>query len=207
MKNKSFFGGVIYIDLRGYTDIVEDKAEETIKFLADFIYDYQQKVTSLTKQLFKKNNIATIEYMGDGILIILMNQTANMNDRNFAINIYENAKNIKESMVSFISNKKRSHPDIFFLKKLDFGMGIACSNIFRKVSTSNSRELFFGTSLNRASTIGDSMKKEKNNLGISLDMFQLIGTDYFVLDSTKHTNTNLEKELYVWINDVENIEH
>ncbi len=179
-QSKSFFGGVIYIDLRGYTKIVEEKILENI---AEIIYDYQEVITQKIKNLFSSDEIATIEYMGDGVLIVLNRDQKDNNLENndhhvFALALYQNAKVLSSILDNFLETKKQRYPS---LEKIDFGIGLSCSKIYqRNVYNENNlkkREMFFGTCLNRAAKIGDSMSKDYNNIGIDKRMY-----DKFLID-------------------------
>ncbi len=199
MNNEFFNGGVIYIDLRGYTDIVEEKPLENI---AEIIHDYQTQIKQLAKKNFLEKDIATIEYMGDGVLMVIRNKatddSSQLDEDKFIIELYQKANSIKKNMSTFVSQKKTEYPHMNILDKLDFGMGVAYGLIYQRTSQDN-RQIFFGTSLNRAAKIGDAMNKDRNNLGIALDMFQRFGYDYFPLDGFEKKRTSLERQSYVWI--------
>jgi hypothetical protein len=178
MDNESFFGGVIYIDLRNYTKIVEEKVLENI---ANIIYDYQELVTKKINEIFEKSTISTIEYMGDGIMVVLNNSHASesrivdsISSDSFCLEIYEASKTLKSSLSEFLQNKKEQYMG---LEKLDFGIGISCSKIFQKYHKKDNRKIFFGTSLNRAAKIGDSMNEKYNNIAIDKKMY-----DEYLLD-------------------------
>lgn len=170
-NDKSFFGGVIYIDLRGYTKIVEEKI---LKNIADLIYSYQEVVISEVKENFDDTEIAAIEYMGDGILIILKELNNEISNKNssFILKVYNNSKKIKRVVFDILELKKKEYTN---LNSLDFGIGISASviyqkNIFNK-KTNKDRTLFFGTSLNRAAKIGDVMNVNKRHIGIDKIMY------------------------------------
>ncbi len=187
--NKSFFGGVIYIDLRNYTKIVEEKVLENI---ADIIYDYQELVTEKINKIFDKSTVSTIEYMGDGILVILNSENIleDLNDSTnkltisnlLCMEIYKASKILKDSLSDFLQNKKEQYTG---LEKLDFGVGISCSKIFQKYNKKDKRKIFFGTSLNRAAKIGDSMNEKYNNVAIDKEMY-----DEYLLDILNNSEKN-----------------
>jgi len=188
-QNNSFFGGVIYIDLRNYTKIVEEKVLSNI---ADIIYDYQELVTKKINKIFNKKTISTIEYMGDGILVILNNSLVSKNLSNsyknsttsdvICIEIYKASKILKDDLSEFLKNKKEQYTG---LEKLDFGIGISCSKIFQKYHKKDERKIFFGTSLNRAAKIGDSMNEKYNNVAIDKKMY-----DEYLLDILDNSEKN-----------------
>ena len=64
----SFYGGVIYIDLRGYTKIVNEKPLTNI---AKIICSYQNKVKSIIENNFDLNEISSIEFVGDSVMSII----------------------------------------------------------------------------------------------------------------------------------------
>jgi len=172
LQNDSFSGCVIYIDLRGYTKIVEEKILNNI---AQIIYNYQNAITKTINQLYDKDDIAAIEYMGDGVMIIIKQQV----DRNyqnidiaFANNIYKSAKTIKNVVQNILKLEKEKYTN---LDRIDFGMAISHSTIYQKNiiddDKSNSRKMFFGVSLNRAAKIGNKMNSNKNHIGIDKPMY------------------------------------
>lgn len=186
MKNESFFGGVIYIDLRGYTRLVEEKVLENI---ANIIYDYQNLVTVKVNKTFDKQTISTIEYMGDGLMVVLNNSYVSENmivdspsPDLFCLKIYEAGKTLKSSLSEFLKNQKKQY---IGLEKLDFGIGISCSKIFQKYHKKEKRKIFFGTSLNRAAKIGDSMNEKYNNVAIDKQMY-----DEYLLDILDNSEKN-----------------
>ena len=194
-----FFGGVIYIDLRGYSDLVEDKP---LKNIAKIIYKYQVNIATKINKLFFSNKIMTIEYMGDGILVIIK-EDSNMIDNNsairknnFELKLYDSADVLREYMVSFITKVQKKYKSIISLDKLDFGMGISCSNIYY-YNSADSRKVFFGTSLNRAAKIGDAVNKDKNNFGIDLQLFEKIENCKSIKANATYTRTNLGRVEYV----------
>ncbi len=65
----SFYGGVIYIDLRGYTKIVNEKPLTNI---AKIICSYQNKVKSIIENNFDLNEISSIEFVGDSVCLFLI---------------------------------------------------------------------------------------------------------------------------------------
>jgi len=174
-----FYGGVIYIDLRGYTRIVEKKVLGNI---ASLIYHYQQDITNKVYELFD-DEVAAIEYMGDGVCIILKNKNKN---NTFVSTLYRNTLQLKDTVYSTIESKKQ---ELTGLNDLDFGIGISTSRIYQKSILSPGqtihRKMFFGTSLNRAAKIGDSMNNKKNYIGIDKMMYDeflenSLGGYYFV---------------------------
>ncbi len=199
-QTEYFFGGVIYIDLRGYSDLVEDKP---LKNIAEIIYEYQVNIATKINKLFFSDKIMTIEYMGDGILVIIKDNS-NMIDNNsgirknsFELKLYDSADVLKQYMVSFISKVQNEYESMMSLDKLDFGMGISCSNIYYH-EAGDSRKVFFGTSLNRAAKIGDAVNKDKNNIGIDLQLFEKIENCKSIKTNTTYTRTNLGRVEYVY---------
>jgi len=168
VNNTSFFGGVIYIDLRGYTRLVEEKILSNI---ANIIYNYQDLIDSKVHDIFNNKQIAAIEYMGDGIMIIIkeLDMDNYVNESNkICKEIYEGSKKIKKSLISFFEDQKEEYSGV---EKLDFGIGISCSKIFQKYHEKGNRKIFFGTSLNRAAKIGDSMNAKYNHIAIDKKMY------------------------------------
>jgi len=188
-SDKAFFGGVIYIDLRGYTKIVEEKI---LKNIADLIYSYQEVVVKEIKKDFDNTEIAAIEYMGDGILIILkeLNNEIRKNNSDFFLKIYNNSKKIKSMVFEILELKKKEYTN---LNSLDFGIGISASDIYQKnvfnKNTNKERALFFGTSLNRAAKIGDVMNVKKKHIGIDKIMYDKFLHRY-IKDENMIKNTN-----------------
>jgi len=181
MNNKSFFGGAIYIDLREYTTIVEKKVLENIAMI---IYDYQDLVAVEINKIFKKETISAIEYIGDGIMIILNNYDFSIEKDSQAHDslcnkIYEASKALKTSLSTFLKNQKEQYTG---LEKLDFGIGISCSTVFQKYHEKDNRRIFFGTCLNRAAKIGDSVSSKFNHIAIDKKCFD------------KYLSKNLEKD-------------
>ncbi|WP_373033387.1 hypothetical protein [Sulfurovum sp.] len=173
-QNKSFLGAVIYIDLRGYTKIVEEKVLENI---AQLIYNYQEVITQKINNLYTDEDIAIIEYMGDGVMIIIKQQELEVTNTDmFAHNIYQNATTIKNSVLKILKLEKEKYTD---LDSIDFGMAVSLSKIYQKNITTNrnqQRKMFFGVSLNRATKIGNAMDAKKNHIGIDKKMYD----DYLV---------------------------
>jgi len=143
-----------------------------------------------------------IEYMGDGILVIIKDyskKTDNysaIKEGNFELKLYDSADVLREYMVSFITKVQKNHKSIISLDKLDFGMGISYSNIYYHESE-DSRKVFFGTCLNRAAKIGDAMNKDKNNIGIDLQLFEKIENCKSIKANASYTRTNLGRVEYV----------
>lgn len=171
--SESFLGAVIYIDLRGYTKIVEEKVLENI---AQIIYNYQEAITNQINQIYNDEDVAVIEYMGDGVMIIIKQneKEKNINDTNtvsFAHEIYKNAILIKNTVLEILKVEKEKYSD---LDIIDFGMAISYSLIYQKNIISEKkihRKMFFGTSLNRATKIGNAMDAKKNHIGIDKKMY------------------------------------
>ena len=190
MENKSFFGGVIYIDIRGYTVLVEEKILGNI---ANIIYDYQDLVKQKVHNIFDNKQIATIEYMGDGIMIILngthIDDYIECEWNPICKEIYVASIIIKESLIEFFKKEKEYYDG---LDKLDFGIGISCSMLFQKYNKVDNRKIFFGTSLNRAAKIGDKMNKKYNHIAIDKKMYD----DYLLnlLDNLEKNKLEFRKD-------------
>ena len=188
IPTESFFGGVLYIDLRNYTSIVDEK---DLKDIADIIYAYQECITVHLYKIFDTNEIKSIEYMGDGVLIVFngdANHVLDNNHNNFGSKLYTNAKILRTHVNNLLEEKKVRYTR---LQKLDFGMGISCSRIYVKnifEEDELKRKMFFGQSLNRAAKIGDKMDRSKSHLGIDRYMYD----DFLV-----HSLTELEQNRMV----------
>ncbi|ADV45876.1 hypothetical protein [Nitratifractor salsuginis] len=179
MENE-FFGGVFYIDLRNYTKLVDD---EILKKIAEIIYDYQNLINFEVNKYFNKETISAIEYMGDGIMIIIKNNdvSANISAKSylhnpFCFKIYEAGKIFRDSLDNFLQCQKEDYKKYIGLKILDFGIGLSYSKIFKKIHKRDNRNMFFGSSLNRAVKIGDSINKKYNHLAIDKKMYD----DYLI---------------------------
>lgn len=169
--SKLFYGGVIYIDLRGYTTIVDVKPLNNV---AEIIYSYQNKVKSIIKHSYLKHEISTIEFVGDGVMCII----EHIYDEKYVFSnkLFKIANELRYKIEQLIKNMKKSYSE---LNNLDFGIGISTSDILKKTifeNDSEQRDIYFGNSLNRACKIGDSMSSKKNYIGIDKRIFdEVIG--------------------------------
>lgn len=169
--SNSFYGGVIYIDLRGYTTIVDEKPLSNI---AEIIYSYQNEVKSIIKNNFNSNEISSIQFVGDGVMVIIKKYN---NDDKYLFNekIFKVSYKLKNEIYFLIREKKEQYSG---LDNLDFGIGISTSDILKKTifeDDSEKRDIYFGNSLNRACKIGDSMSSKKNYIGIDKRIFDEVG--------------------------------
>jgi len=168
--SNSFYGGVIYIDLRGYTTIVDEKPLSNI---AEIIYSYQNEVKSIIKNNFNSNEISSIQFVGDGVMAII--KKYNNDDKYlFSEKIFKVSYKLKNEIYFLIREKKEQYSG---LDNLDFGIGISTSDILKKTifeNDSEQRDIYFGNSLNRACKIGDSMSSKKNYIGIDKRIFDEI---------------------------------
>lgn len=169
--SNSFYGGVIYIDLRGYTTIVDEKPLSNI---AEIIYSYQNEVKSIIKDNFNSNEISSIQFVGDGVMVIIKKYN---NDDKYLFNekIFKVSYKLKNEIYFLIREKKEQYSG---LDNLDFGIGISTSDILKKTifeDDSEKRDIYFGNSLNRACKIGDSMSSKKNYIGIDKRIFDEVG--------------------------------
>jgi len=169
--SNSFYGGVIYIDLRGYTTIVDEKPLSNI---AEIIYSYQNEVKSIIKNNFNSNEISSIQFVGDGVMAII--KKYNNDDKYlFSEKIFKVSYKLKNEIYFLIREKKEQYSG---LDNLDFGIGISTSDILKKTifeNDSEQRDIYFGNSLNRACKIGDSMSSKKNYIGIDKRIFDEVG--------------------------------
>lgn len=162
----SFYGGVIYIDLRGYTKIVDEKPLTNI---AEIIYSYQNKVKLIIENNFNLNEISSIEFVGDGVMSIIRKNS--LDNYSFGNRLFEVSCKLKDEIYKLIENKKNQY---YGLNDLDFGIGISTSDILKKNISENNlslRDIYFGNSLNRACKIGDKMNSKKNYIGIDKRMY------------------------------------
>lgn len=170
--SNSFYGGVIYIDLRGYTTIVDEKPLNNI---AEIIYSYQNKVKSIIRNNFNSNEISSIQFVGDGVMAIIKKYN---NDKYlFNKKIFKVSHKLKDEIFFLIKEKKEQYSG---LDNLDFGIGISTSDILKKTifeNDSEQRDIYFGNSLNRACKIGDSMSSKKNYIGIDKRMFDEVNKE------------------------------
>ena len=170
-SSNSFYGGVIYIDLRGYTTIVDEKPLSNI---AEIIYSYQNEVKSIIKNNFNSNEISSIQFVGDGVMAII--KKYNNDDKYlFSEKIFKVSYKLKNEIYFLIREKKEQYSG---LDNLDFGIGISTSDILKKTifeNDSEQRDIYFGNSLNRACKIGDSMSSKKNYIGIDKRIFDEVG--------------------------------
>lgn len=160
-----FYGGVIYIDLRGYTNIVQEK---TLENIAEIIYSYQKEVKS-TIESFLRNEIRAIEFVGDGVMCII--KQGNYDKHIFSNKLFEVANKLRDKIKLLIANMKERYSE---LNNLDFGIGISTSNILKNTifeNNSEQRDIYFGNSLNRACKIGDRMNSKKNHIGMDKRMY------------------------------------
>ena len=181
----SFYGGVIYIDLRGYTKIVDEKPLTNI---AEIIYSYQNEVKSIIENNFSKFEISSIQFVGDGVMAIMRNYE-NHDTYYFGNKLFEVACKLKDEIYQLIENKKTQYSG---LNDLDFGIAISTSEILKKTVSEidlNKRDIYFGNSLNRACKIGDSMNSKKNYIGIDKRMY----------DENNMNNNLLENDNYYLI--------
>lgn len=167
-----FYGGVIYIDLRGYTTIVDAKPLNNI---AEIIYSYQNEVKLIIKNNFNSDEISSIQFVGDGVMAIIKIK----NDDKYLFNekIFKVSCKLKNKIYLLIEKKKEQYPG---LDELDFGIGISTSEILKNTiyeNDSEKRDIYLGNSLNRASKIGDSMSSIKNYIGIDKRIFDEIGRE------------------------------
>ncbi len=163
----SFYGGVIYIDLRGYTKIVDEKPLTNI---AEIIYSYQNEVKSIIENNFSKFEISSIQFVGDGVMAIMRNYE-NHDTYYFGNKLFEVASKLKNAIYQLIETMKTN---LLLLNHLDFGIAISTSEILKKTVSEidlNERDIYFGNSLNRAYKIGDSMHSKKNYIGIDKRMY------------------------------------
>ena len=162
----SFYGGVIYIDLRGYTKIVNEKPLTNI---AKIICSYQNKVKSIIENNFDLNEISSIEFVGDSVMSIIRKNS--FDNYSFGNKLFEVSFKLKDEIYQLIKNKKDEY---YGLNDLDFGIGISTSNILKRTVYENDldkRNIYFGNSLNRACKIGDRMNSKKNYIGIDKRMY------------------------------------
>lgn len=162
----SFYGGVIYIDLRGYTKIVNEKPLTNI---AKIICSYQNKVKSIIENNFDLNEISSIEFVGDSVMSIIRKNS--FDNYSFGNKLFEVSCKLKDEIYKLIENKKNEY---YGLNDLDFGIGISTSDILKRTVYENDldkRNIYFGDSLNRACKIGDRMNSKKNYIGIDKRMY------------------------------------
>lgn len=170
ITSDSFYGGVIYIDLRGYTKIVDEKPLTNI---AEIIYSYQNRVQMIIENKFHQPYISSIQFVGDGVMAIIKNYKNN-DKYLFNEKIFKVTYQLKNEIFLLIKEKKEQY---LGLNDLDFGIGISSSDILKKTIFKNNskiRDVYFGNSLNRACKIGDSMNSEKNYIGIDKRIFDEI---------------------------------
>jgi hypothetical protein len=188
----SFYGGVIYIDLRGYTNIVKEKP---LKNVAEIIYSYQKEVKSIIKNSSLRNKISTIEFVGDGVMAIIKKDS--YDKYHFANELFRVANKLRYKIDQLIQNMKENYSE---LDNLDFGIALSISEILKKtVSENNSskRKLYFGNSLNRACKIGDSMNSKKNYIGIDKRIFDEIYLEKNYIKMKENDNYYLFDKVFV----------
>lgn len=186
--DREFIGGVIYIDLRGYTRIV---GEKVLKNVANIIYNYQNNIHIKVSEYFAENTISTIEYVGDGVMIIIEGNNSFFNKK-----LFDGAIELKNYMKKKLQDEKMHYSGI---DKLDFGMAISSGKIYeRNINNKNDkRKMFFSQSLNRATKIGDVMNYKKNHLGIDKSIYNDIEMKEVFRSYEKETNPIVHKFLKI----------
>lgn len=183
---------VLYIDLRKYTDMVDSK---NLINVIEIVDGYQKLVTEKIKSEFTETDIITIEYMGDGIIVILANPYYDKTIPKSLIKCINLAIELKRSIKSYLKNMKMQYS---MMEKVDFGIGISQGEMYIKLGTE--KNSYIGAALNHAVKIGDVQDQTKHNIGIEQHVFEQLG----IVDNIKRVlkSTNLEKVPYIMLDDL-----